>query len=755
MKVISLHLKNFKIHKDKNIEFSEKNLIIGENGTGKSSIFHAILFGLFGSESKEYLNVSKVSSLIRDLSSEAKVVLKLKSEENIITIERTIRKEGSTYSILKVNDDIVATTPLLVKKKIFEILNINRENKILDVLYIPQGELGKYVKLSGKKELTELTEKLFDLDYYSVMLEVVKRVLRDLLIEKERISTQIYQKERDIQKFRKVYGDKSIEELEKLAREYESIQKEYLRLQSLYTKISSLLQTIDYNLISKKQNIISKLQQIDKEILEIEEKVSKIKTELKSLEYSDIDRSLLDIDIRDLESMLEEIEQQIRNIDKYSVQKEIEELEILQSYINQYISLRSIEEEYLNTEEKISSLRAEYTFLESKIQELNNILKVIRDKRFSKCPICGKLLNDEEQNKIRVEKERELEQLLKKKREIYFNLQELNKKYATLRFKYNKLNALKRILEDKGLSIDNLDNEKEKIIKNLTELKEKLKSIERYELLKSTINYLKSRDLSNSLRELELLLDNLKRERLDLHRTLEKIELMENNLKKINELLYTNNFTNLEELKKYISELDNRLKSYVAISLRELELYKMHLSEIDELKRKQQNIKTNISTLNSLKTVLERFIMSYRKTVAKRLSAAFNYYFKKLYIYHDIKEVKLELKYERQEWKFHFYVKKNIDNKEIWRDIREANLSGGQVKIMDLAFRLALAYVLRPNLKVLLLDEPTESLDENVRYSLAELLDSLKEYQIILCTHDELFKEKIQGKVFEFSRKGR
>jgi len=38
------------------------------------------------------------------------------------------------------------------------------------------------------------------------------------------------------------------------------------------------------------------------------------------------------------------------------------------------------------------------------------------------------------------------------------------------------------------------------------------------------------------------------------------------------------------------------------------------------------------------------------------------------------------------------------------------------------------------------LDEPTESLDENIRLSLAQLISSLDNYQIILCTHDDLFK---------------
>jgi Recombinational DNA repair ATPase (RecF pathway) len=45
MKINRIRLENFKIHKNLEINFDEKNIIIGENGVGKSSIFHAILFG--------------------------------------------------------------------------------------------------------------------------------------------------------------------------------------------------------------------------------------------------------------------------------------------------------------------------------------------------------------------------------------------------------------------------------------------------------------------------------------------------------------------------------------------------------------------------------------------------------------------------------------------------------------------------------------------------------------------------------------
>jgi len=90
--------------------------------------------------------------------------------------------------------------------------------------------------------------------------------------------------------------------------------------------------------------------------------------------------------------------------------------------------------------------------------------------------------------------------------------------------------------------------------------------------------------------------------------------------------------------------------------------------------------------------------------------------------------------------------------KSIKKYIDEAGLSGGQIKILDLALRLAIASILNLNINVLLLDEPTESLDENVRLSLAQLISGLDNYQVILCTHDDLFKDNVEGKIIEIKR---
>jgi len=125
-----------------------------------------------------------------------------------------------------------------------------------------------------------------------------------------------------------------------------------------------------------------------------------------------------------------------------------------------------------------------------------------------------------------------------------------------------------------------------------------------------------------------------------------------------------------------------------------------------------------------------------------------------LYRYQDIIDVGIDIKESKvkDEKLFYIYIIKNIDGKSIKKYIDEAGLSGGQIKILDLALRLAIASILNLNINVLLLDEPTESLDENVRLSLAQLISGLDNYQVILCTHDDLFKDNVEGKIIEIKR---
>ncbi|MEJ5173178.1 MAG: AAA family ATPase, partial [Hydrogenothermaceae bacterium] len=87
-----LTLRNFLIHSDSVIEFNQAGItaIIGENGSGKSSIIEGIQFALFGKSSK-----GNKKDLIKWGRKEALVELEFQNSLGLFKIVREISKRGS------------------------------------------------------------------------------------------------------------------------------------------------------------------------------------------------------------------------------------------------------------------------------------------------------------------------------------------------------------------------------------------------------------------------------------------------------------------------------------------------------------------------------------------------------------------------------------------------------------------------------------------------------------------------------------
>lgn len=95
----SLHIQNFKGCKDRMIEFGEKTRISGVNATGKTTVFDAFTWLLFGKDS-----LGSASFDIRPLDSDGKMI------DNIeISVEAVITVDGEEYSLKKVQKQIWRT----------------------------------------------------------------------------------------------------------------------------------------------------------------------------------------------------------------------------------------------------------------------------------------------------------------------------------------------------------------------------------------------------------------------------------------------------------------------------------------------------------------------------------------------------------------------------------------------------------------------------------------------------------------------
>ena len=751
MKINRIRLENFKIHKNLEINFDEKNIIMGENGVGKSSIFHAILFGLFGKDSISSVNISNVSSLIRIGSYNLNVELEISDRNTLYKIIRSSNNNGESKAILYEGSRVIASGPDVVNKKIREILNINRFEKFTDVLYIKQGDLGRYINLSGKIELTKLLEKIFDIEYYSLILKVVEGLIKDLEKEKEYKEKEKSLLLKDIELYKNIFGDRDIEKLLEEINKYLELKKIRDNIYKDYLELKTLEGGIDYNLLTQENYLNQKLKEYEEKERELYDNILNFESERKNLKYENYSKDLLNSSLEYLESRKKELEY-LENVDEKELEYKLRELGEIYSNIEKYIEYKNIENEIKNIDNKKKELENNIIILENKIKEEEEYLNIL-NREISECPVCKRALDEDLHKKLldqyRESLNKDKENLNKFKNEK----NNLDKLYQEIESKYKYFLYIQGKIKDK-INLSDIENEKVRIEKEINEINYKINQINEYKIIKDTINYIKKNEFDKVIDNLRKEYQNIKNEINNIRYSLMKIENMKKNLEKIKDIYKRNNLNSLSEFEDKLNELDKEIKKYENLKPELIKNYKEKLNIYNNINEKLKNIGKNINSLRSLYNVLLKYIEVNREKISKNLENAFKFYFKKLYRYQDIIDVGIDIKESKvkDEKLFYIYIIKNIDGKSIKKYIDEAGLSGGQIKILDLALRLAIALILNLNINVLLLDEPTESLDENVRLSLAQLISSLDNYQVILCTHDDLFKDNVEGKIIEIKR---
>ncbi|MEM4757931.1 MAG: AAA family ATPase, partial [Nanopusillaceae archaeon] len=517
MKIKKLYLENFKIHKSREIEFDlNKNLIIGENGTGKSTIFHAIIFSLFGGDKLilSNLNINKIESLIRHLSPSLKVILELEdSGGRLYRIIRTISSSGESKAIIEMDDGkILATTPDIINKKIYELLKITSPSKIIEILYIKQGDLGKLINISGRLEFTDKLEDLFDIKLYSNYLDVVQGVIRDLNKELSYLEREKEMLSKDIEEFRKIFEGLSKEELEKIYAEFILLKKRREEMYKSYIELKTLYSSIDSKKMSQEKYIREKLKELEEKYNEFNEKLSNLKAEKYGLKFDKYSKELLDKDIDFLKSLLLEIESKIKGLDKLKLMLEINNLKEKKSILEEYKNLIDVKRVYEEKKSILEELEKKQIEIKNKMDVINKSLEILKFSKDKICPLCKKPLIDEEYKNLLLEYENKLNNLKVEEEKIEKEIIIYKKEIKNLEKDYTRFQYLDKKIIELGIDLNQLSNELEAISKRIEDIDEKIKLFEEYEIINGTINYLKSRDIERAINLLNQEINNLKNE---------------------------------------------------------------------------------------------------------------------------------------------------------------------------------------------------------------------------------------------------
>lgn len=163
-------------------------LITGDTGAGKTTIFDAITFALFGEASGDNRSAEMLRSKYAKPEDPTYVELTFDSDGKIYTIRRTYKKGSYTPQLLRPDGDPI-TKVGDVKQAIRDILGLTRE-QFSQVAMIAQGDFRRLLQ-ADTEERRKIFQEIFNTKRYADLQERLGRETKDLKDERERKSTAI------------------------------------------------------------------------------------------------------------------------------------------------------------------------------------------------------------------------------------------------------------------------------------------------------------------------------------------------------------------------------------------------------------------------------------------------------------------------------------------------------------------------------------------------------------------------------------
>ena len=666
MRLLSLSVKGFgpyvKLELSENalrtLNDSKVFLISGEIGAGKTTIFDAILYALYGETTLEGRSATDlVSHFVKDKAvSEVDLRFALDGKTYRITRRISSKTGGKEYSALWIENKLFSTKKREIKEKIKNLFGLDAK-QFKKIFLIPQGEYRK-ILLAKKEERLQLFQNIFDTELFyefeAFLKEKAKNLKAELntLLEKEREFKNLAKIETLSElklklKSLKAQEERLVEEIKNLQTLAEELEKKLInekraselkrQLNELKLKLNTLEEKKEYFLILEKE--IKKLKVI-KEHIEFYRQLKKWWKELRS---SALNRRLLKKEIERLISKIQQKQKSLKEILKKEEFIEIKKQELTllkeaESFFNKREHLVKEKKKFetlVNTlkgiqkelEEEQSNLKAELEKAVQKLQELAQIKLVIKE-------------IEEFEKKCRAYAE--WQSWCKKERAIFTKIKEFRNKLCVLEKEQEELELrhhaeflIKHLKKGKPCPLcgskehPNPFKGSGELLK-LKEIKDKIKQI-KTELQKEEETYYRilgrKEELEKEIKDINI--DTIKQ-------TLKEKTLEAGNwLKRKNELSYVEK--ELEDQIRIIKErtesLEERLKAksherekaeqelakiFSQLEFVESHLKKFHIIKTSDLKEKINRISEEIDSWKSAKTSVEEEIKNLEKDITRK-----------------------------------------------------------------------------------------------------------------------------------------
>ncbi|MDE1847099.1 MAG: AAA family ATPase [Candidatus Micrarchaeota archaeon] len=754
--ITSIELHNWKTHKDTKLDFAKgTNVLVGMMGAGKSSIMDAISYGLFGT----FPAVQNRRVAIKDLitsrpvqESEASVRINFTLDGNQYSVLRSISGREGARATLEKNGAYLQSQPQRVSEEIERVLKVDYD-LFSRAIYSEQNRLDYFLELRATDRKKQIDE-LLGLDKFARAQENATSLIN-------KIKDTIKEHEKLVVAFDSAKASREINEL---SGELDAIRAKRKQLESDYVSIKKETSSVDAELKTAKESLTRKMG-LAKEAAEIRSKLELIGTEMKKLGALKLPtKEELEREVSETNKKLSEIKES----EQHSIENErrssrsLSEVEAAIKLIRQ----RVVERDRIQSEQKdmkIEAVEKELDGLNASMHDAEKRLatnqaqreetaKWIKelDRHLSKCPVCERELDEQMKGRLMEAKKSALSgaELAIKEAE------------SEARAKRSEVEKLIKIIDKLRLGNARL-KEYVGLDEQLRESEAKISTTkESYEKAKAQSESVrKERDaLSASLSEISSRKE--KRERLDSY-SRQSVELEGRLVAKSKEAdaisidegrveLIQKKFTDLSAKSSALSSEIDAHARYASDKQKLIDEKNEQLARINKIAGEINERKAAADNLAKFKNALDETQRVLRNKLVGSINDVMQGIWPEIYPYGDYTAIMLEATADDYILK----VRTSNGRQEKWEEL-EGIASGGERSIGCLAMRVAFALVLVPNLRWMILDEPTHNIDEQglsrfVRVfneTLPRIID-----QIFIITHDEALKHASSSRTYVLTR---
>ncbi|GIU69691.1 MAG: double-stranded DNA repair protein Rad50 [Candidatus Woesearchaeota archaeon] len=771
----SIRLNNIRSYLNQTIIFPEgATLLLGDIGSGKTTILLAIEFGLFGLIKGDTTG----STLLRHGKNEGSVELEFEVNGKDVKIMRQLKRKKDTISqdhgYIIIDNIKTDLTPIELKSKILEIFGypedmLNKNTSLIYryTVYTPQEEM-KNILFEKNEDRLDILRKIFNIDKYKRIrenaltyakeLRSMKKILEEKLVNLDDLKSKLENliTERDI----------TIKNLENISNEISSNMK---LLEEKNLEIDEIKKTINIVVELRKNTAIieTKITLKKNELMKAEKDINMISFRISEYENKIKDLGTIDFDEESLQKSLEENNNMLIKINtaKESLNEKLENKKNeLKSIIIENTASLKIRFDYLKKSiERLESMKNEYESKKSLLDNIkmdintltisnNNSKKIIdKIKDLSVCPVCmqnvdfsHKIKLTDRENANITSNERKLKELEEKKKTLEKEIDIMKKEIEQIHKDEIEIKSIElKIQTMSELSEKKLMIQKE--IEELTEKKEKLDSINIEKLVEEIS---KNRKILDNIRLRKNIVENLENKKAEKENLQKIIEEIKTELKNLSEDLKNNKL----EIEKY-SDIEKKFslkikeKEDLEKKIKVLEIDKSlkekELEDINkEISKVKEDIDLNTRLYEKIKYIekLNNWITDYfvalsgtiEKNIMHKIHAEFNELFKEWFSI-IVQDEEFEVQIDEN---FSPVIRQNNFDTFI------ENLSGGEKTAVALSYRLALNKVINDfinNIKtkdLLILDEPTDGFSSEQLDRMKDVFEALNVKQLIIVSHE-------------------